>query len=360
MTAHLYAVIMAGGVGTRLWPYSRSNCPKQFLNIFDTKQSLLQLSYAHVLRHVPLTNILVVTHQSQKALVQAQLPSLPVQQILCEPLQRNTAPCIAYAAHKIQARDPDAIMLAMPSDHYIQDDQAFDTAIAQAVAAADSKCLVTLGIHPTRPDTGYGYIQFVEGPTPSIKKVKTFTEKPALAFARKFLESGDFLWNAGIFVWHNQAILNALQTHTPVLFEIFADGKHQYDTSHEQTFLDKAYAMIPTISIDYAVLEKHDCVLVVPCHFQWSDVGSWQALYDICKSKPQDNVALHDTQIMPYDSANNFLYSYDKKKVILIEGLSDYLVADFKDVLVICRKSHSAAFRKYVEDMRQQKGSDYV
>ena len=363
MASPLYAVIMAGGLGTRLWPYSRAQCPKQFLDILGNDKSLLQLNYAHARRHVPLINIFVVTHEDQQALVQAHLPSLPITQILCEPLRRNTAPCIAYAANRIQARDPKAIMIVMPSDHYIPDNEAFDAAIKQAIQAAEGDYLVTLGIHPTHPDTGYGYIQFVDLPaqeTPFLKKVKTFTEKPALAFAQKFLESGDFLWNAGIFIWRTDAILRALQTHIPVLYEVFAEGEKQYNTSHEATFLSKAYAMIPTISIDYAVLEKHEDVLVVPCHFKWSDVGSWQALYDICKTEPQANVTLHNTQLMPYHSTNNLIYTHAKKKVVLIEGLEDYLVADFEDVLIICNKSQSTAFRKYVEDMRLKKGHDYV
>ena len=355
----IYAVIMAGGAGTRLWPYSRQKHPKQFLDLLGEGRSLLQATYAHMRRHVDKSRVFVVTQDEHAHLVRAQLPELAPSQVLCEPASRNTAPCIAYASYKIQKQSPKAVTIVTPADHHITDKNAFDRAISAAVSAAgDGDCLLTLGIQPSRPDTGYGYIQFLPQSKAEIKAVKTFTEKPERALAEKFVESGDFLWNAGIFVWHVRAIVEALELYTPEIAEIFREGTPTYYTPQEESFLQKAYSVAPTLSIDYGIMEKHKKVYVVPCEFAWSDLGSWEALYKELKKDKKNNAHLTNKALL-YNSEGNML-CVKRKKVLLIEGLKDYLVADFDDALIICPRKNEAQFRRFVQDVKAQKGDQYV
>ena len=357
-SASTYAVIMAGGVGTRLWPQSRQQYPKQFLDILGLGYSLLQSTYAHMRRHVKKANLLVVTHEEHAHLVRSQLPELSPSQILCEPTRRNTAPCIAYASYRIRVRDPSAVTIVTPADHYITDNTAFDEAISLAVSAASvDNCLLTLGIQPLCPNTGYGYIQFLKGEDP-IKVVKTFTEKPELSLAEKFVESGEFLWNTGIFVWHVSTIVEALEKYTPGIAEIFSEGIPHYHTSQEESFLKKAYSIAPTLSIDYGIMEKHEKVYVVPCKFNWSDLGSWEALYEILLKDQNRNVCI-GSNALTYNSKGNIL-RVKKEKVLLIEGLNDYLVADFDDALVICRRDSETKFRQFIQDVKTKRGKKYV
>lgn len=356
---NIYVVIMAGGTGTRLWPYSRKQHPKQFLDLLEEGRSLLQSTYTHMRRHAKKQHIFVVTHNEHASLVRQQLPELAPAQILCEPTRRNTAPCIAYASYKIQKANPEAVTIVTPADHHITDSQAFDAALKSAAAAAKTHdYLITLGIQPLRPDTGYGYIQFLSHPKGAIKAVKTFTEKPELALAKKFVESGEFLWNSGIFVWHVRSIITALEQYTPEIAEIFSEGMAAYYTPEEENFLKKAYSITPTISIDYGIMEKHQKVYVVPCDFVWSDLGSWEALYETLPKDKNNNVYL-GSKALSYQSQGNILRS-KKGKVLLIEGLNDYLVADFDDVLIICNRKNEAQFRKFVQDVKNKKGSKYV
>ena len=359
---NIYGIIMAGGVGTRLWPYSRNKLPKQFLDLMDEQCSLLQMNYAHMSRHVDPRRIFVVTHEAYVSLVLKHLPDLPPSQVLAEPLRRNTAPCIAYASFRIASQNKEAVSIVMSADHVIKNDAHFDKAIGESLHAlkGNSKSLVMLGIHPQRPETGYGYIQYVKDGKNPIKQVKTFTEKPALAFAKKFIESGDFLWNAGIYVWRVETILEALRRHSSVLYEVFQEKKEVYGTSEEKAFIGKVYSMIPTISIDYAVLEKEQEVYVVPCSFLWADVGSWKSLYDLKSNAKKDNVALNQAQVMAHDSKKNIIYTWKKNKLVVLGDLEDYLVGDFEDILIVCSKANEASFRTYVKDVREQKGERYV
>ena len=353
----VYAIIMAGGAGTRLWPYSRAKHPKQFLDPVGRGCSLLQATYVHMRRHAERANILVVTHANYAELVQEQLPELQSDQILAEPMRRNTAPCIAYASYKIKKKCHQARLIVATADSCIIDGDAFSEALRAALdAATGHDRLVTLGITPSRPETGYGYIQFLdEGEEQgAVKKVKTFTEKPERVLAEKFVESGDFLWNTGIFVWEMRTILRALDKYIPEISEVFKEGLPMYGTDEEPAFLQKAYAIVPNKSIDHAVLELHHNVHVVPCQFAWSDLGSWEALYAIMPKDGNQNVCIGESAVT-YDSSGNLLRT-KTKKVILTSGLKDYIVADFEDILVICPRENEAQFRTFVQDMKDKKG----
>ena len=356
---HVYAIIMAGGIGTRLWPYSRQAHPKQFLDLLGHGYSLLQSTYRHILRQIDKEHVFVITHEEHADLVSSQLPELSPTHVLCEPARRNTAPCIAYASYRIQTRDPQAVTIVVPADHHITATEKFDEALSVAVSAARREaCLVTLGIKPIRADTAYGYIQFLPHPEGPVKKVKTFTEKPELKLAQKFIESGDFLWNAGIFAWHVTTIIDALESHAPQIAEIFSEGASMYYTAAEEEFLQKAYSIAPTISIDYAIMEKYKKVYVVPCEFAWSDLGSWEALYETLPKDKNDNAHL-GSEALTYQSKGNLL-CVKKDKLLLIEGLDNFLVADFDDVLVICNRKNEAQFRQFVQEVKNKKGDKYI
>ena len=357
-SANTYAVIMAGGAGTRLWPHSRQHHPKQFLDLLGVGCSLLQSTYTHIRRQVKKENIFVVTHKEHAHLARAQLAELSPSQILCEPVRRNTAPCIAYASYRIRKKDPSAVTIVTPADHYITDTSAFDKVLSLSVSAAlEENCLLTLGIQPLQPHTGYGYIQFLESLSP-IKEVKTFTEKPERSLAEKFVESGEFLWNTGVFVWHVNTIIEAMEKYTPEIAEIFSEGISYYHTPQEEAFLQKAYAVAPTLSIDYGIMEKHKKVYVVPCKFDWSDLGSWEALYEVLPKDKNENVCIGNTALT-YNSKGNIL-RVKKKKVLLIEGINDYLIADFDDALIICHRKNEAQFRQFIQDVKSKKGEKYV
>lgn len=356
MNKNLHVVIMAGGTGTRFWPYSRNNKPKQFLDVLGTGRSLLQMTYDRFSGHVSDENIWVVSNEIYKDLLAEQLPQLDSENILLEPTKRNTAPCVAYAAYKIKDRDPNATMVILPSDHIIFKEEAFLKVITDAVEGADDERLITIGIEPNRPETGYGYIQYIEDEH-KLKPVKTFTEKPELDIAKKFLQSGDFVWNAGIFVWNVKAIVSAFETYQPDIAETFADGKGKYHTSEEPRFIKDAYAVSKSISIDYAIMEKARDVFVVLGDFGWSDLGSWNALHEIKDKDAQGNVL--EGSVMTYDAEDNYILS-KTGRLVLVEGLKGYLVADFKDVLLVCKKEDSGIFRQFVNDVKEEKGEKLI
>ena len=355
-----YAVIMAGGVGVRLWPHSRKNLPKQFHDLMERGTSLLQDAYQLVLRHVEPSCVFVVTNTDHASLVAKQLPSLDPSRILAEPSRRNTAPCIAYASYRLlsllqKEGHKDASVIITPADHYISKVESYDEAMNTALQTIEEKAdaLVTLGVRPTRPETSYGYIQYDPDATSPAKPVRVFTEKPEASLAKKFYESGEFLWNAGIFVWKIQTILNSLQRYAPEISEVFSEGSTAYGSKEEPTFLEKAYQIVPTISIDYAVIEKHAHVYVVPCQFTWSDLGSWEALYAALAKEKEENVVLGDHNPLVYEAKGNLLLT-KKKKIMLVDGLENYLVADFDDVLLICPRNRSDAFRRYFRDAQNR------
>lgn len=358
MSSNIYVVIMAGGSGTRFWPYSRDAKPKQFLDVLGTGRSLLQMTFDRFSEITTPDKIWVVSNEKYEELIQNQLPELESHQILLETEKRNTAPCIAYASYKIMKRDPNAVLVVSPSDHAIFKEKDFQQVISTSVetAASDDK-LITIGIRPNRPETGYGYIQYLEDSPSLVKKVKTFTEKPEVDLAVKFIESGDFLWNSGIFVWSIDSIIKSFEQHEEEIASIFASGLSEYYTENEQAFIKRAYSQCKNISIDYAIMEKAENVFVVPGDFGWSDLGSWNALHEIKSKDENENVI--EGSVMTYDSKNNYIKG-KKDKITVIQGCEGFLIADFDDVLLVCKKEDSSVFRDFITDVKSEKGEKYV
>lgn len=354
---HTYVIIMAGGVGTRFWPFSRTSYPKQFHDVLGTGRTLLQQTADRFEGVCPTENIFIVTSSLYKDLCQQQIPQLTDDQVLCEPIARNTAPCIAYACYKIAQRDPEANIVVAPADHIILKEEEFKRTIQTALDATNGQdILVTLGIQPSRPDTGYGYIQYIPESESQIKKVKTFTEKPHLELAQQFLESGEFVWNAGIFVWNVQAIITAFQTHLPEIAEIFEEGNDAYYTDREEAFIDKAYSLTKSISIDNGVMEKAHNVFVVLSDFGWSDLGTWKSLYEVSDKNEDFNVI--DGHIMLYDTKNCIIKT-PKDRLVVVNGLDGYIVAEYDNVLMICRKEEEQKVKNFVADAKER-GVEFV
>ena len=354
---------MAGGIGSRFWPMSRTAHPKQFIDILGTGKTLLQQTYERFLRVCPKENIFIVTNKSYKGLVMEQLKGVQENNVLCEPSRKNTAPCLAYASYKIAKIDPSAVIVAAPSDHLILKEDTFVRAIKSCFGKAQSEdCLITLGIRPSRPDTGYGYIQFKESEVPEkdsrIKKVKTFTEKPDHEMAKFFIESKDFLWNAGIFVWSASSIKNAFQKYDPEMAAVFTEGDAQYNTAGEEAFIEDAYQRCKNISIDYAIMEKAENVYVRSSVIGWSDLGTWGSLYDHADKSPEGN-AIVGKNVMIYDS-NNCLVNVPKDKLVVIQGLKDYIIVESDSILLICKKEDEQQIRNFVKDVRISKGDKFV
>lgn len=353
-----YIVIMAGGIGSRFWPYSRNNRPKQFLDILGTGRSLLQMTYDRFLEIGDPTRFFVVTNQSYLELVLEQLPDLKPEQILTEPLRRNTATCIAYAAYKIHAFDPEAKLIVTPADHLILQEKRFIETIQRAIQASriDGR-LITIGIKPNRPETGYGYIQYLESENgdPSMK-VKTFTEKPNAKLAKTFVESGDFVWNSGMFVWKVKSLLEAFAEHMPDIAEVFEDGKTHFGNLTEQDFINRAYTMVKNVSIDYGIMEKSEKVYVILGDFGWSDLGTWHSLHELREKDENNNVIEGNTML--YDTTNCFV-KMDSDKLVVIEGLDNYLINESENVLLICRLGGERKFRDFVANAKK-KGEDFV
>lgn len=355
MNKNLFVVLMAGGVGVRFWPYSRNSKPKQFLDVLGTGKTLIQSTLERFLPICPMENIFVVTHEEHAALVREQLPELSDDQILAEPMRKNTAPCIAYASYKIHTRNPDAIIVVSPSDHLILKENEFRDIIKKAVdqAKAQDK-LITLGVKPTRPETGYGYIQYHTEKN-FAKKVKTFTEKPELTLAKKFLESGDFVWNAGIFIWSARAIIEAFHKHTPEMAEVFEEIKPKLGTWEEKDSILAAYAQCKNISIDYAVMEKAKNVYVCLGDFSWSDLGSWASIHEISTKDSNNNVV--NANALTYDSRNCIIKG-SPGKLIVAQGLNGYLVGEFGNVFIVCEKDKEEQFRRFVNDVKSNENAN--
>lgn len=358
MNNHFYVVIMAGGVGSRFWPYSRNDHPKQFLDVMGVGSSLLQLTYQRFLQVSPPENIYVVTSQDYYELVKSQLPDMTDDQILLEPARKNTAPCIAYASYKIARKDPEATMVVTPSDHAILKEKIFIKAINKSLNHAFREdILITLGIHPNRPETGYGYIQYHIDNGSEFKKVKTFTEKPQLDLAKKFIESGEFVWNAGIFVWNVKSINKAFQEFLPEIAESFESISDSYYSPKEKKAIQRAYSHFKIISIDYGVMEKAENVYVLLGDFGWSDLGSWSSLHDIKKKDTNNNVI--EANVLLYGTKDSLILG-ESKKLIVAQGLEDYLVADTGDVLLICKKDIESEMRRIIKDVKSKKGENFI
>ena len=352
-----YCVIMSGGVGSRFWPYSRKTLPKQFLDFFGTGRSLLQQTFDRFSKVIPVENILIVTNELYANLVQQQLPQLHPDQILLEPARRNTAPCIAWASYHIQAKNPEANIVVAPSDHLILKEDEFLTAIEKGLQfVSQEEILLTLGIKPNRPETGYGYIQIAQQEGDNVYKVKTFTEKPELELAKVFVASGEFYWNSGLFMWNVKSIVNALDKHLPELVQMLKSDA--YGTPREMEFINVHFPACTNISIDFGVMEKADNVYVSLGDFGWSDLGTWGSLYDLSQKDDNGNVTLKcRTQL--YDSRNNIIV-LPSGKLAVVAGLEGYLVAESDNVLLICKKDEESAIRKYVTDVQLRFGEEYI
>lgn len=355
-----YLVVMAGGIGSRFWPFSRTTNPKQFHDVLGVGRSMLQLTVDRFAGICPPENVFVVTNRDYSALVQEHLPNLPADQILGEPIGRNTAPCIAYASYRIAQRDPKATIIVTPADHAVQNVTEFQRLMRLAVAAArENDVLLTLGIQPSRPDTGYGYIQYMDGqslPGGQFHKVKTFTEKPNLELAKMFVESGDFLWNSGLFVWRADVIMQAFRQYLGDMAEVFDEGEKQLGTAQEAEFIDNAYARCSNISIDYGIMEKADNVYVLPADFGWSDVGTWDSLHRIGKQDENGNMVNGD--VLLYDTTGCVIKT-PSERLVVIQGLEDYIVAEYDNVLLICKRSEEQRVKEFVADVKAKKGAGY-
>lgn len=354
-----YCVIMGGGIGSRFWPFSRKTMPKQFLDFFGTGRSLLQQTFDRFNKIIPTENILIVTNAIYADLVKEQLPELDPKQILLEPARRNTAPCIAWASYHIRSLNPNANIVVAPSDHLILKEGEFLAAIEKGLDfVSKSDKLLTLGIKPNRPETGYGYIQIAEQEGDNFYKVKTFTEKPELELAKVFVESGEFYWNSGLFMWNVNTIIKAGEALLPELASKLAPGKDVYGTSEEKAFIEENFPACPNVSIDFGIMEKTDNVYVSLGDFGWSDLGTWGSLYDLSPKDEQGNVTLK-CDSMIYNSNDNIVV-LPKGKLAVIEGLEGFLVAESDNVLLICKKDEEHAIRKYVNDAQMKLGEDYI
>ena len=352
-----YVVIMAGGTGTRFWPYSRIQKPKQFLDILGVGKTLLQLTFERFASLIPEENIYVVTSADYGALIKEQLPQINNDQLLLEPSRKNTAPCIAYACSKISAKNSEACIIISPSDHAIIHENHFYSTIKKAISTADDNKLITIGISPTRPDTGYGYIQFADSDQP-LKRVKTFTEKPNRELAEKFIESGDYVWNAGIFIWKAKAILHAFEEYLPEIHEAFSDIQEHYYQSDEQQFVNRVYMQFRGISVDYGIMEKSSHVHVLLGKFSWMDLGYWDAMHDSLKKDDSNNLVQANSLL--YNTSNSIIKCDNNNKLVVVEGLEDYIVADCDNVLLICKKNNEAKMREFVNDVKTKKGDEYL
>ncbi len=358
-----YCVIMAGGVGARFWPMSKTSRPKQFLDILGVGKTLLQMTFDRFTRLCPPENIYIVTNEIYRDQVMEQLPAISANQVLCEPARRNTAPCVAYANHVIMQQNPDATIVVAPSDHIILKEDVFAENVADAMQVAETNdWLITLGIEPSRPDTGYGYIQFLDDQVvdavPKLKKVKTFTEKPNLTIAQSFLASGDFLWNAGIFIWSLKSINSAFEQHLPEVNDLFKEGIGIYSTPKEADFIKQTYSVCRNISIDYGVMEKADNVYVMSVDFGWSDLGTWGSLYEI--RKKDDNLnAIVGNNVLAYET-RGCIVNMPKDKLVVLQGLNDYIVVEDDNALLICRKEDEQHIRQFVNDIKVEKGEKYI
>jgi mannose-1-phosphate guanylyltransferase len=354
MNKNLFVVLMAGGVGVRFWPYSRNSKPKQFLDVIGSGKTLLQSTFDRFTPICPVENIFVVTHEEHAALVRQQLPEISESQILAEPMRKNTAACIAYASYRISKINPDAVIVVSPSDHLILKEAEFHDVIKKAADQARSQDkLMTLGITPTRPETGYGYIQYHTDKT-FAKKVKTFTEKPELSLAKKFIESGDFVWNSGIFIWGVQAILTELHEHLPEMAEVFDEIKAKLGTKEEKEAIMVAYPQCKSISIDYGIMEKAKNVYVCLGNFTWSDLGSWASIHEISSKDENNNVI--NANALTYE-ARNCIVKGSPDKLIVVQGLNGYLVGEFGNVVIVCEKDKEEQFRRFVNDVKAKPNS---
>lgn len=345
MNNNYYAIIMAGGVGSRFWPVSTADFPKQFHDMLGSGETLIQKTFSRLSKLIPIENILVLTNEKYNDIVLKQLPSIKQEQVLLEPAMRNTAPCILYASLKIKKLNPDAVMVVAPSDHWIEDENAFAANLKTCFDfCSDENALMTLGIEPTFPNTGFGYIEFDKSDSNPIKKVSQFREKPDYETAKSFIESGNFLWNGGIFIWSVKTILNSFEKFQPQMNALFAKGNEAYNTAAEKEFIEKNYSQSENISIDYAVMENADNVFVLPATFDWNDLGTWGSLHEKL-SKDSNNNTVVNAKVILENASNNIIHS-DAKKLVVIDGLDDYIIVDNENVLLIYPKGKEQEIKR--------------
>lgn len=356
-----YCVIMGGGVGSRFWPLSRENNPKQFLDLLGVGRSLLRMTFDRFAKIVPTENIIVVTNDIYKDKVLEQLPEISESNILLEPMRRNTAPCIAYACYHISKICPDANIVVTPSDHLILDEQNFVDSINKTLSFVDKNDnIVTLGVKPSRPETGYGYIQMRK---PSVQKeiteVKTFTEKPDLEMAKVFVSSGEFLWNSGMFVLNMQTIMNAFNDFIPEIIKIMDKGKDAFGTEKEQAFIDDNFQLCPSISIDYGIIEKATNVMVLPVDFGWADLGTWGSIYELSDKDEDNNVSI-STRTIFRKSKGNIVSSNNNNKLIVVNGIDDCIISEADNVLLICKKDDEQQIKQLVTETLIKYDKEYI
>ncbi|WP_162126364.1 mannose-1-phosphate guanylyltransferase [Flavobacterium phycosphaerae] len=338
MNKNYYAILMAGGVGSRFWPVSTTDFPKQFHDMLGSGETLIQKTFSRLSQLIPTEHILILTNERYNDLVLEQLPMVKPEQVLLEPAMRNTAPCILYASLKIQKENPDAVMVVAPSDHWIEDEAAFSENLQQCFDFCQKEnALMTLGIQPTFPNTGFGYIEFDKSDLNPIKKVNQFREKPNYETAKSFLEAGNFLWNGGIFIWSVQSITEAFAKFQPQMDALFQQGMESYNTPNEKSFIEAHYAKAENISIDYAVMEKAQNVYVLPATFDWNDLGTWGQLHEKLEKDEHNNGVINAKVVM--ENASNNIIRSDANKLIVVDGLHDYIIVDKEGVLLIYPKS---------------------
>ncbi|MHA4894192.1 mannose-1-phosphate guanylyltransferase [Pedobacter sp. PWIIR3] len=359
MNKNNYVLIMAGGVGSRFWPKSRNNFPKQFLDILGIGESLLQLTYKRFLKLCPVENIFIVTNSQYEDIILHQLDGITTAQLICEPSRNNTAPCIAYASFKLKGLNPDANIVVAPSDHFILYEEVFISKVEQALAYTEKyEVLVTLGIAPTRPDTGYGYIKYASEEEGGVHKVAQFKEKPTLEKAKEFLAEGNYVWNAGIFIWKVGSIINALKEHAEDIHNLFSKGDIVYNTHAEQAFIDEHYPTSPNISIDYAIMEQANNVYTIPADFGWSDLGTWASLYEAAPKDDNNNV-IAARQINVTDTKNSIIH-ISNEKLAVIRGLDNFIVVDEGNALLIYPKAEEQSIKGIVQKMSTEFGETFI
>lgn len=338
MNTNHYAILMAGGVGSRFWPVSTTDFPKQFHDILGSGDTLIQKTFSRLSKLIPVENILILTNERYNDLVLMQLPMVKQEQVLLEPAMRNTAPCILYASLKIQKLNPDALVVVAPSDHWIEDEDEFVNNLQQCFDFCKIEdALLTLGIKPTFPNTGFGYIEYDKTDVYPIKKVTQFREKPNYEMAKSFLEAGNFLWNGGIFIWSVESITSAFEKFQPQMNTLFVKGLESYNTAFEKDFIIENYALAENVSIDYAVMENAKNVYVLPATFDWNDLGTWGQLHEKI-DKDENNNGVINAKVILENASNNIIRS-DANKIIIIDGLHDYIIVDKEGVLMIYPKS---------------------
>lgn len=353
-----YAILMAGGVGSRFWPVSTQDFPKQFHDMLGTGDTLIQKTFYRLANLIPEDNIFILTNEMYNDLVFQQLPQVTKRQVLLEPAMRNTAPCILYAALKIQKENPDAVMIVAPSDHWIEDEQTFSKNVQQAFDFCENNdALMTLGIQPTFPNTGYGYIEFDKNSKDAIKPVHQFREKPDYATAKSFIDQGNFLWNAGIFMWSAKSVIKAFQFNQPALFDLFEKGINLYNTDDERMFILEHYSKAENISVDYAIMESSNNVYVLPAEFDWNDLGTWGSLYDKLEKDASGN-AVVNARTLTEDASGNMIRTKGEK-IVVVDGLNDYIIVDKDDVLLIFPKSKEQDIKKVLQKVKDKFGEKY-